>query len=271
MTEFKFLTPSKIDATKFTGGIFLITGNYAAGKSHLAGDACAYYNALGEKFLYFNVGGEDGQTSAMRKEFADLDYPAFIDVPSSTAALKECPVMAEEIGAKLTVVDSLFQVYRVAEEVTTGGLEPPKIGKQDNDWLQIHLDFDKIMRNLKGMSNIVIFLCPADLGADQIVSKEKGLSEKDSQNIANKIIGPDLPGKLASRVLTYCDLAGYLKTNYNEVDEEMSRRMCFTNPNKYKVRQRLPREITYDILLPQGPGGWAKILGEIDKSYEDQT
>ena len=266
-TQFTFLTPSKINATSFEGGVFLFTGNYAAGKSYLAGDACAYYHNLGKRFLYFNVGGEDGQTSAMRTEFAHLEYPAFIDVPSSPGALRECPIMAKEIGAHITIVDSLTQVYRIAEEVTTKGIEPPKIGKQDNEWLQIHMDFDKIMRYLKDMSEIVIFLCPADLGADQIMSKEKDLDEKSSQSMSNKMIVPDLPGKLASRVLSYCDLAGYIKADYLESQSKMQRRMCFTNPNKYKVRQRLPKEITYDILLPQGPGGWEKILGEIQKAY----
>lgn len=260
---FTFLTPSKINATSFDGGVFMIHGNYASGKTHLAGDACLHYHKQGKKFVFFNIKGEDGQTSAMRPEFADLDYQAFMDIPKY-GAIKEAVAYSQSLGAHIAVVDSLSRLYKVIEDHTTGGTKPTDGW---DEWKNVHYEWYDCLTLLRTMAPIVLFLCPSSLGGDAIATKEKGINEKDAAKASNKFIAPDLPGQLASTSLGACDIVGYMKTNYLESKSEMQRRVCFTNPNTYKVRQKLPKEITYDILIPPNEGGWAKILGEIQKAY----
>ena len=262
--EFKFLKPSHINTTGFDSGLVIIHGNYGAGKTHLAGDACAYTLAKGGTFTYLNITGEDGQDSAWRPEF-EPHKDWFMDL-TEYGGIKEFISYYGQPANKrdLVVVDSLKALHRIVEHKQTGGAHPPQSrGWGDSDFSWIYLWMDNIMSDFRRTGKVVLFLCPSDLGRDRIQDNEKQVVDMEK-----KVTLPDLPGKLASGSPGWADFMFYLEAEYDPRTKKRVRKVLSSASPKIIARQRLRKEIKDAIVIPEDGGGWGAILAAINQTYQ---
>lgn len=224
--------------------IILIHGGYASGKTHLLGDFLKHYSTLGPvKFI--NVIGEDGYLSAQSFGLGDVGetvstYDELIEALNE-ARTQKCVAIG---------VDSMKAASRLAmSKVVGSGDRMPTVGGNGNEWGDVHFKMENLVNRMRNAAPFVMCVCPSDKSVNQIDGRT--------------YITPDLPGREAAGSAGWFDFVGFLNADVTGPGR-ISRKLKFAPNNTILTRQRLPRPIINDIEIPDGGGGWGKIIDAIN-------
>jgi len=216
----------------------LIHGIRASGKSHLIGDLLATEKEAG-KVCYVNMIGEDGSSSAKSFNLGEIgeNHESYDDFKA---------FCKEYAGKKLQAMglDSLSVLGRWVMRAIVGGDRLPRISKDSNEWGEFHREMDNAMVLLRNTAKFVMAVCPSDRSVDNVTQRT--------------YITPDLSGRQAVGSAGWFDFVGYLSAEVLSPGE-VTRKLIVAPNGSIVTRQRLAKQITTDIVLPNGRGSWAKI------------
>ena len=129
----------------------------------------------------------------------------------------------------------------------------PSVGRNSDDWTQIHRKFEDVFNSLRYVAPIVIMASSSDRSMDQI-SGELSLT-------------PDMPGRQAAGVAGMFDFVFILKALATGPDRV--KRSIETAPVANTIiRQRLPRPLPASIEIPEGGGGWKKLVDAMQRCLD---
>lgn len=224
----------------------LIHGNYGTGKTTLLGDMLAYEaKASGKPVRFVNIAGEDGMLSLAGSGLGDVG-----ETVETLSDLEDALAEYAKMGLAALAIDGGKSFGRIVIKSICGE-RLPSVGKGSDDWQKIHNRFEAVVASLRTIAPIVVMAASSDRSMDQI-SGELSLT-------------PDFPGRQAAGSGGQFDFVFVLRstaTGPNKV-----KRSLLTSPIANTViRARLPRSLPTEIELPDGPGGWAKLKGEMQKT-----
>jgi hypothetical protein len=224
----------------------LIHGNYGCGKTHLLGDALRYESQTGP-VRYLNIKGEDGQLSITNFGLGDVGETVD-SLPDFIAALEEY----KHLKLRALAIDGGKHFGRmVIKSVCADRL--PSVGRNSDDWSQIHRKFEDTVTSLRWVAPIVIMASSSDRSMDQ-VSGELSLT-------------PDMPGRQAAGVAGMFDFVFILKAL--AIGPDKVKRTIETAPVANTIiRQRLPKPLPASIDIPQDGGGWKNLIEAMQKCLD---
>lgn len=237
----KFSLDLKTDELEKT--IMLVHGGYAAGKTHLLADFLKHYSAQGP-VRFINIVGEDGYLSA--QTFGLGLVGETVDTYDS---LIQALADAKKDKCVAVAVDSMKQASKIAMSHIVGSDRLPSVGGNTNEWGAVHHAMELLTNKMRQSAPFVLAVCPSDKSVNQLDGKT--------------YVTPDLPGREAAGSAGWFDFVGFLSADV-QGPNKVVRKVKFAPNNTVLTRQRLPRPIIADIELPEGEGGWKKILGEIN-------
>lgn len=235
-----------LDTQELDGYSILVHGGRGAGKTHLMGDFLKTESKNG-LVKYINIVGEDGGLTLKGMGLGDVgedidSLKDFLDV------LDECTkTKVYAIG-----VDSAHALSRWIMRKVTGSDRLPEIKSSGpNEWGSYHQDSYNTYMTLRRAAKMIMVSCPSDKSVEQLSGKT--------------YVTPDLPGKQAAGIAGNFDFVGYIEV-INSTDG-VTRNFNMTPNNTIIVRQRLPKQVTSAIKLPNGHGGWTAIKGAIEAGW----
>ena len=235
-----------LDKQELDGYTILVHGGRGSGKTYLAGDFLKVESTKGP-VRFINVVGEDGSLTLRGMGLGDVgedidSLKDFID------ALKEY----QTLKVHAIAVDSIHALSRWIMQKVTGSDRLPEIKQGSNEWGDYHNTSYNTFMSLRRAAKMIMCVCPSDKSVEQLSGKT--------------FITPDLPGRQAAGSAGYFDFVAYLEAT--NTSSGVTRTLNMTPNNTIIVRQRLPRQISGAITLPDGPGGWALVKGKIEASWK---
>ena len=231
-----------LDLTMTDSFTMLVHGIRAAGKTHLIGDMLSTEQKHG-KVCFINMVGEDGSASAKSFRLGEIGehHESYVDFQA---------FCKEYAGKKLRAVglDSVSVLGRWVMRAVIGADRLPRITKESNEWGEFHREMDNAMTLLRGTAQRVLAVCPSDRSVDSVTQQT--------------YISPDLPGRQAVGSAGWFDFVAYLQASV-VAPGKVERKLMIAPNNTIVVRQRLAKQISTDIILPEGPGSWKKITDRI--------
>lgn len=220
----------------------MVHGIRAAGKTFLIGDMLAEERVHGQ-VCFVNMAGEDGAASAKSFGLGEIG-----ETHESYADFKA--FCREYAGKKLQAVglDSVSVLGRWVMREVLGSDRLPRITKESNEWGEFHREMDNAITLLRNTARYVLAVCPSDRSVDSVTQRT--------------YISPDLPGRQAVGSAGWFDFVGYLSAEVTGPGK-VSRKFHIAPNGSIVVRQRLARQITQDLELPDGRGGWLKVRSTI--------
>lgn len=235
-----------LDNIELDGYTILVHGGRAAGKTYLVGDFLRTESKTGP-VRFINIAGEDGQLTLRGMGLGEVgetidSYDDFV------AALKEfSSLKLQALG-----VDSAHALSKWIMKKVTGSDRLPEIRKESNEWGELHHLSSNLYMQLRRAAKFVMCTCPSDKSVEQLSGKT--------------YITPDLPGRQAAGSAGWFDFVGIIEATASA--SGVMRTFNMTPNNTVIVRQRLPKQITAPIQLPEGPGGWQRIKEAIEKGWK---
>ncbi len=216
----------------------LFHGAFGGGKTHLLGDALRYESAKGP-VRFLNIRGEDGALSIANFGLGTVGET--VDkLEDFQTALAE--YRGENIRA-LAIDGGKHYGKMVIKSVC--GDRAPSVGRNSDDWSQIHKKFEDTLISLKSVAPVVIMASSSDRSIDQ-VSGELSLT-------------PDMPGRQAAGVAGMFDFVFVIKTVATGPNS-VSREIITAPIANTIIRQRLPRPLPATIKIPENGGGWKALV-----------
>ena len=231
--------------------IMLLHGGYAAGKTHIMADFLKYYRSSGP-VRFINIIGEDGYLSAQSFGLGDVGetVTTYDDLEAALLDAKKDKCVA--IG-----LDSMKMAAKLAMAKVVGSSDRmPSVGGNGNEWGDVHFKMENLTNRLRNAAPYVLCVCPSDKSVNQLDGKT--------------YITPDLPGREAAGSAGWFDFVGYISSDIQSANK-IVRKVKFAPNNSILTRQRLPKPIINDIELPEGEGGWKRILDTINNILSDAT
>ena len=227
----------------------LFHGGFGSGKTFLLGDMLRYERSAGE-VRYLNITGEDGQLSIANFGLGNVGET----VDTLDDFLLACDDY-RKAGVRAVGVDGGKAFGKLVIRKVCGE-RLPSVGKNSDDWTQIHSKFENAIGVMRTMAPIVAFASSSDRSMDQI-SGELSLT-------------PDMPGRQAAGIAGQFDFVFVVKAQ--ATGPERVRRWIETAPAANTIiRQRLPRSLPAQIDIPQGGGGWKNLIEAMQKCLDDMT
>lgn len=235
-----------LDKAELDGYTILVHGGRAAGKTHLVGDFLRTESKIGT-VRFLNIVGEDGNLTLRGMGLGDVgehieSYQDFQDALKEYQALK-----LHALG-----VDSIHALSKWIMKKVTGSDRLPEIRKESNEWGELHHLSYNTYTALRRSARMVMCTCPSDKSVEQLSGKT--------------FVTPDLPGRQAAGSAGWFDFVGYLEAT--AIPGGVQRTFLMTPNSTVIVRQRLPRQITEAIKLPDGYGAWQTIKTAIEKGWQ---
>jgi hypothetical protein len=201
---------------------------------------------------FINVTGEDGYMSAQSFGLGDVGetvttYDDLIDALND-AKKEKCVAIG---------VDSMKMASKLAMAKVVGNTDRmPSVGSTGNEWGDVHFKMENLTNRMRAAAPWVLCVCPSDKSVNQLDGRT--------------YITPDLPGREAAGSAGWFDMVGYL---YADVTgpKTVTRKVKFAPNNTILTRQRLPKPIIEDIQLPDGEGGWKKIIDMCNSILTNNT
>jgi hypothetical protein len=223
------------DLSRFT---LLVHGGYGSGKTFFLGDALRYESGNGPVH-FINIAGEDGYLS-----IANLGLGNTGETVDSLKDFKEVLVDAKAAKLRALAIDGGKHLGKLVIRHVCGD-RLPTVGRNSDDWTKIHREFEDTFNSLRYVAPIVIMASSSDRSMDQ-VSGELSLT-------------PDMPGRQAAGVGGMFDFVFVLKAE--SLGPDRVKRYIETAPKANTIiRQRLPKSLPGTIDLPEGGGGWKKLV-----------
>jgi len=229
--------------------IMLLHGGYASGKTYMLADFLKYYSKIGPvKFI--NVIGEDGYLSAQSLGLGDVGetVTTYTELLDSLADAKKEKCVA-------VAVDSMKMASKLAMAHIVGSSDRmPSVGGNGNEWGAVHFAMENLTNRMRQSAPWVLCVCPSDKSVNQLDGKT--------------YITPDLPGREAAGSAGWFDFVGYMSADV-QGPNKIIRKVKFAPNNTVLTRQRLPKPLVNDIEIPEGEGGWKRILDSINAILSD--
>lgn len=235
-----------LDTAELDGYTLLVHGGRASGKTYLVGDFLKTESAFGP-VRFLNIVGEDGNLTLRGMGLGDVgehieSHKDFMD------ALKEY----QEKKVHALGVDSIHALSRWIMQKVTGSDRLPEIRTGTNEWGEFHQHSYNTYMAVRRAAKLIMCTCPSDKSVEQLSGKT--------------FVTPDLPGRQAAGSAGWFDFVGYIEATNTASGVTRTFNMA---PNATViVRQRLPKQISQAIPLPQGPGGWQAIKDAIEKGWK---
>jgi len=237
------LTSATVGNTPFNVCLY---GHLTSGKTHMMADAAKHYLAEDKNVLYVVTPGEDPHTTLVRFGLGDIIC--------TVANINEYETLMKAARGKIDVVilDSIKGVQRMVLDKLVGPNKYPKVTKTENDWPQCHDAFIASMNLWKDVAPISLSIVPADRSTDRF----------DSPDAAKpNLICCDLAGKMAADIRSIMSYMGYIESDLDEATKQFNRTISFVPSRRILTLARgLVRQMVEPIVLPDGMGGWAKVL-----------
>lgn len=242
-------TPVNLGSTDLDRFRLLYYGEPGAGKTRFLGDALQWHLDQGLSCKFINCVGEDGYRS-----MSGYDIPE--GVAETISELSDLKAICEEGPYDFLAIDSLSIISKWSMEFVTRGTRIPVMNKETNEWSQIHLLFENGVRN-RVLPAAKVLICSAHA------------QRYENQVTGEMRISPNLEGKQSTMVVGWFDMVAYAQATTlgtGEVQRKFIVKPMARGTKEepgYVTRQRLPRQITEDILLPEGDGAWTKVMDVI--------
>src|SRR6266446_6736108 len=222
--------------------MMLVHGGYSSGKTHLVGDMLRYEMQHGPvKFL--NVKGEDGTLS-----IASMGLGESGETVETLQDYKDALNDARKANLRALGVDSFKALVKIVTFAKIGDRPPAK-----DDYTGIHYEMAELATSLRSVAPVVLCVCPSGKSVNQLDGRT--------------YITPDLPGREAAGAAGWFDFLGYLSAETLGADN-VKRRVTFAPNTNVITRQRLPKQLTSDITIPNGGGGWEAIYKALQNSLK---
>ncbi len=254
-----------LDKTDLDDGLsFIVHGNYGAGKTHLIGDLLREESKDGGSVAFINTVGEDGATSIAAMGLGQQGY----NVSSRVELLDLCDYFIANGRLTALGLDSarVLQHFVIRAVVGADRWESLELDIQPNEWNNIHRAMSQTLLKLKQAAKWVLCVCTSDISVDMVTSQTTttmGTKSQGGKVSKGSFVSPDLYGKMHSVIAASFDMAGFLRAEAMGSTAERSIR--FTTSNNILTRQRLTHEITQDIKIPSGKGGWLAIKRTVEE------
>lgn len=235
-----------LDTAELNGYTIHVHGGYGAGKTYLQGDFLRTESKAGP-VRFLNIAGEDGSLTMRGMGLGDIaetieTYQDFLDAIKEFTGLK----------LQALAMDSSHALSRLIMRKVTGSDRLPEIRKESNEWGDLHHTSYNTYMAIRRAAKFVMVTCPSDKSVEQVSAKT--------------MITPDLPGRQAAGSAGWFDFQGMLEVT--NTASGSSRTFNLVPNNNTVVRQRLPKQITELLKLPEGPGGWQVIRDAIEKGWK---
>lgn len=222
----------------------LIHGGFGVGKTNFLGDMLKTESATGP-VRFLNIKGEDGMLSV-----ADTGLGEVGESVDTLKDFKDALADYAKLGLAALAIDGGKPFGRLVVKGICGD-RLPSVGKGSDDWQKIHLEFESAIASLRVIAPIVVMASSSDRSMDQ-VSGELSLT-------------PDFPGRQAAGSGGQFDFVFVMKSV--PLGPTRIKRSLLTSPIANTViRARLPRALPPEIELLEGPGSWAKVKAELQKT-----
>lgn len=252
-----------LDKSDLDDGLsFLIHGNYGAGKTHLIGDMLRE-EAKDGPIAFINTVGEDGSTSVADMGLGEQGY----NVSSRVELLDLCDYFIANGRLAALGIDSarVLQHFVIRAVVGKERWESLELDIQPGEWNNIHRAMSQTLLKLKQTAKWVLCVCTSDISVDMVTSQtttSMGTKSAGGKVSKGSFVSPDLYGKMHSVIAASFDMAGFLRAE--AMGNKAERSVRFTTSNNILTRQRLTHEITADIPIPHGKGGWTAIKNTVE-------
>ena len=225
----------------------LLHGGFGGGKTFLLGDMLRYESKQGD-VRYLNIKGEDGQLSIANFGLGKIGETVDT-LDDFISALDDY----RKAGIRALAIDGGKAFGKLVIKKVCGD-RLPSVGRNSDDWTQIHSKFENTVNSLRTIAPIVVMASSSDRSMDQI-SGELSLT-------------PDLPGRQAAGVAGMFDFVFVVKAQVvspNRVD-----RWIDTAPTANTIiRQRLPKSLPAKIEIPANGGGWKALVDAMQRCLDD--
>ena len=233
-----------LDKKELKGGSSLVHGNYASGKSHLIGDFLRTEREFGD-IAFLDIVGEDGSSSCAN--FGLGEKGIRIESIADAREFIEAYRGNKLAGIGLDSLPALVQL--VIRDVVKENRMPQVVpGSPKNEWSDVHFMMKSLILDFKSCCQWLMAVSTSDISVDPVLERTTG---------KKGFITPDLPGRQAAGCAAWFDLVGYLKAEITV--DGVTRKLMVTPNNMILTRQRLPKEINQDIVIPRNKGGWSNI------------
>jgi hypothetical protein len=211
----------------------LVHGINASGKTRFIGDFLAT-EAKNGKVKYINVRGEDGALTLKGMGLGNVgeNVESYDDYDQ---VLDECIKANDVVGLG---VDSLEPLNRW---VRAKLFKSDRMPSSPDEWQVLHRTMANLMTKQRRAAKYVVCACVSDKSTDQVTG--------------SITITPDLPGREARGSAGWFDFVAYIQASVKGPGV-VERILVLTPNNTITVRQRLPKQIAKDLVLPDGAGGW---------------
>ena len=232
-----------LDDQALDGYSVLVYGINASGKTHLLGDFLRTEQETGP-VRFINVAGEDGSLTIKGMGLGEV-AETIEGIDDIMGAIKEY----KDLKLQACAIDSLGPLSSWLRVKLFGSNRMP--GNPD-EWTKLHLAMYNLIMELKACAKYIMCASIADRSGDQVTEKS--------------YVTPDLPGRQARISAGWFDFVGYLEAI--PLANKVKRTFNMVPNATFTVRQRLPRQVSSVIELPQGPGGWSTIKAAIEGGWK---
>lgn len=226
----------------------LFHGGYGVGKTFILGDMLRHESKTGP-VRFLNIAGEDGQLS-----IANFGLGSIGETVDTLNDFVEALNEYKQAGTRALAIDGGKAFGKLIVRSVCGD-RIPSVGGKSDDWTQIHAKFENTVGMLRTIAPIVCMASSSDRSMDQ-VSGELSLT-------------PDMPGRQAAGIAGMFDFVFVVRAQ--ALNANTVKRWIDTAPAANTIiRQRLPKPLPSQIDMPQGGGGWKKLVEEMQKCLDKQ-
>jgi len=208
------------------------------------------------KVHFANIKGEEGEGSIRNLGLGSIVY----DIDCWQTWL-EYLSFCEGEKPRAIALDSQKALYDLVIDDRCPGRRPVGGEGDKNEWTEIHMEMNKAMTRFRHCADVILAVSIADMSKNMFKETETGGKLKPQ-------LTPDLSGKMAYNCAGWYDLVGFLMADTTV--SGVNRTVSFQQSSRWLARQRVPNEITEDIVIPHGAGGWKAIRDALDKAYKPQ-
>lgn len=237
----------------------LLQGIPNSGKTFLSGDMLHYERQYGPvKFI--NVKGEDGWGSIAGMDLGGIGVTVASEADVQAVAadmVREKTHAAVLDGSRLLYSAIITQIVQ-ADKPGQYRLPDAKLDgdRSKSYWASARFRMEQNIILLKTSCNIFMATTVSAQDVHEITGEKQ--------------VAPDIYGKMGSGMIGLFDFAG--KMEWTVLGPGRIRReVSFQTRNDVQTRQRLAVPVTENLILPDGPGGWAVVKTAFQKGLKKGT
>ena len=237
----------------------LLQGIPNSGKTFMGGDMLKYEGQYGPT-CFINVKGEDGWASIAGMELGNIGYTVENEaqVAEMAAEMIRNKIHAAVLDGARPLFNSIIIGILQADKPDQRRLPDSKLDgdRSKSYWSQARFRMEENIKLLKSACKIFM---------------ASSVSAQDVHEITGeKQIAPDIYGKTGSGLVGLFDFAGYMTWSL-QGPGRVRREVSFQTRSDVQTRQRLASEIKENIVLPDGPGGWALVKAAFQKGLRKES